>query len=151
MKIAIGNDKFGFRYKHSMVNELLNMGHNIIDVGIHDETINVDQFDIVLRVAKGLLSQEYERVILLSETGIGMALAANKIKGLYAAACNDIQMIHESIVINNCNVLCLGSKHIDSIFSDKLVEYWLALKYDPDGEYAANGPNIKKLEERWFS
>jgi ribose 5-phosphate isomerase B len=101
----------------------------------------------LVQLSGGIPKGEYERAILLSGTGIGMAIAANKIFGIYAAVCHDRHTIQESILRNNCNVLCIGSEYVDNITTEKLIESWLTLKFDPQSEYGQNILKIKKIEE----
>ena len=147
MKIVVGSDRKGYSYKQNIIRRLLDAGHYISDVGIFDESSGMDYPEIVKQAVKGLRIKEFERAILISDTGIEMAIAANKIFGIYAAVCDDIQTIQDSILKNNCNVLCIGSKLAGYITSEKLIEYWLALQFDPNGEYAPFVRKIKEMEK----
>jgi len=146
VKIVIGCDHLGYSNKYNIIQNLLHKGHYVADVGIHDN-YNILYPDIVINVAKGIISGKFERAILLSGTGNGMAIVANKINGLYASVCHDVQTIQESVIANNCNVLIIGSEFIDEINAENLIEYWLTLKYDPRGEYADIVSKIRKIEE----
>jgi len=97
MKIVIGSDHIGYSYKYSIINNLLNNGHEIADVGTH-HTDFVDYVEIAKKAITVLVEKNFERVILINETGIGMANAANKLNGAYAAVCNDFESTRNSVI-----------------------------------------------------
>lgn len=146
MRIVIGSDSCGLSYKHNIINDLLDMGHCIVDVGIHDEYY-IDYPDIVTRATKELLTGEYERAILISENGIGVALVANKFIGIYAAVCSDLETIQESIVMNNCNLLCLDTRFVDRTTATTLIKDWVRMEFDIQSKYAQITSTIKKIEQ----
>jgi ribose 5-phosphate isomerase B len=90
MRIAIGSDHRGVELKQSIINQLEETGHSYEDFGSFT-TESVDFPDFALPVAKGVASGDFERGILICDTGIGMSIAANKIKGIRAALCRSRQ------------------------------------------------------------
>lgn len=111
MKIAIGCDHGGVEHKKAIAEHLKNSGHEIVDFGIY-EAKAVDYPDIALKVANSVKSGECERGILVCGTGIGMSMAANKVKGIRAAAVSDHFSAKYTRLHNNANILCLGGRVI---------------------------------------
>ena len=111
MKIAIGCDHGGVEHKNAIAEHLKNAGHEIVDFGIY-EAKAVDYPDIALKVANSVKSGECERGILVCGTGIGMSMAANKVKGIRAAAVSDHFSAKYTRLHNNANILCLGGRVI---------------------------------------
>ncbi len=111
MKIAIGCDHGGLEHKNAIREHLENRGFTVRDFGIH-EAVSVDYPDIALPVAKSIASGECQLGILVCGTGIGMSLAANKVRGIRAAACSDHFSAKYTRLHNNANILCLGGRVI---------------------------------------
>lgn len=111
MKIAIGCDHGGLEHKNAIAADLKEKGFEVADFGIYEQ-VAVDYPDIAARVCKSILSGECERGILVCGTGIGMSIAANKFKGIRAAACSEHFSAKYTRLHNNSNVLCLGGRVI---------------------------------------
>jgi ribose 5-phosphate isomerase B len=144
MKIAIGNDQHGFEYKQLIMNSFPK--HEFTDVGSYD-TEPVNYPTIAEKAAKLVAAGECERAILICGTGMGMAIAANKVKGCYATVCHDIYSAERSILSNNANILCLGALVIGKKTVEAIVSRWLELEFDPNSRSAPKVAEIKKLEE----
>jgi len=111
MKIAIAGDHAGFHMKQLLVAELARDGHEILDLGAHDETPS-DYPDFARAVGQALNSGKAERGILVCGSGVGASIAANKIKGIRAGLAHDTYSGHQGVEHDNMNVLCLGSRVI---------------------------------------
>ena len=111
MKIAIGCDHGGLDHKNAIVEHLKNRGFEVKDSGIY-ENHSVDYPDIAVKVCKDITSGECELGILVCGTGIGMSLAANKVKGIRAAAVSEHFSAKYTRLHNNSNILCLGGRVI---------------------------------------
>jgi ribose 5-phosphate isomerase B len=108
MRIAIGCDHRGLDLKQSITKLITEMGHSYKDFGCFT-TDSVDYPDIAQKVAERVARDDFERGILICDTGIGMSIAANKIKGIRAALCHDAFSAHRARRHNDANVLCLGA------------------------------------------
>jgi ribose 5-phosphate isomerase B len=139
MKIAVGNDHWGFQYK-KMIMEKFGGNVEFIDVGTHDET-PASYPESAEKVGALVADGSCDRGVLICGTGIGMALAANKIKGVYAAVCHDLYSTERSILSNNCNVLCMGALVIGPKTAEYLVDFWLKQSFDFES------PSYKKVEQ----
>ena len=111
MKIAIGCDHGGLEHKNAIAEHLRERGFEVEDFGIY-ELKSVDYPEIALKVAKSVAEKENELGILVCGTGIGMSLAANKVKGIRAAAVSEHFSAKYTRLHNNSNILCLGGRVI---------------------------------------
>ncbi len=111
MKIALGCDHGGFSHKNAISEYLQKNGYDVIDFGIYEEKA-VDYPDIAQKVCRSIQSGECDRGILICGTGIGMSLAANKFKGIRAAACSEHFSAKYTRLHNDANILCLGGRVI---------------------------------------
>lgn len=109
MKIAVGSDHRGLKLKADIVNLLTGIGHEVKDMGAHD-TNSVDYPDIAGEVCGQVTCGAADLGILICGTGIGMSIAANKVKGIRAALCCSVFMAGRARQHNNSNVLCMGAE-----------------------------------------
>ena len=111
MKIAIGCDHGGFEHKNAIAEHLKKRGFEVVDCGIY-ENVSVDYPDIAVKVTEKIIDKTCTLGILVCGTGIGMSMAANKVKGIRAAACSDHFSAKYTRLHNDANVLCLGGRVI---------------------------------------
>ena len=121
--IAIGCDHGGFELKCAVMNHLLNKKIEYVDCGCEGE--RCDYPDIAEAVCKKVTNGECELAILVCGTGIGMSIAANKIKGIRAAVCSDWYSAKYTRLHNNANVLCLGGRVLGAGLALELVDVFL--------------------------
>jgi ribose 5-phosphate isomerase B len=107
MWIAIGSDHRGFKMKQRVIDLLATSGHNYNDLGCYTEE-SVDYPDIAREVGREVAKKDYELGILICGTGIGMSIAANKVRGIRAALCCNALGAERARLHNNANILCLG-------------------------------------------
>ena len=110
-KIIIGCDHGGLEHKNAIAEHLRERGFEVEDFGIYEQK-PIDYPEIALKVAKSVAEKENELGILVCGTGIGMSIAANKVKGIRAAACSEHFSAKYTRLHNNSNVLCLGGRVI---------------------------------------
>ncbi len=128
-KIAIGCDHGGFEMKNELVDYLKELGCEVGDFGI-TEKVSVDYPVIAKKVACAVASGDYELGILVCGTGIGMSLAANKVKGIRAAACSELYSAKFTRMHNNSNVLCLGGRVIGIETAKIMVEAFVTTEFE---------------------
>ena len=107
MRIAIGCDHRGLNLKQVIIRLIAGMGHNCEDFGCYTAD-PVDYPDIAQEVAKAVARGDFECGVLVCSTGIGMSIAANKVKGIRAALCHDAFSTRRARQHNDANILCLG-------------------------------------------
>ena len=126
--LAIGCDHGGFELKNHIISYLKEQGMEIKDFGTYDEN-SVDYPDIAKKVCASITSGECERGILVCGTGIGMSIAANKVKGIRAAMCTDVYSAKMTKQHNNTNVLCLGGRVTGRELAFMICDTWLSEEF----------------------
>jgi len=146
MRISIGCDELGQQMKDMIVNVFTKEGHEFVDVSPVSETVNYPT--AAYRAVKAMKDNDCERCVLICGTGIGMEMAANKIKGAYAAVCHDVYSTERSILSNNCNTMCLGALVIGPKTAETLVGMWLKLRFDKKSKSYEKVREIYSIEEK---
>ncbi len=139
MKIAVGCDHAGFPLKQVVIESVKTAGYEVIDVGTFSADA-VDFPDFTKKVGEKIQTGEAERGILICGSGIGAAIAANKMKGIYASICHDTYSAAQGVMHDAMNVLCLGGRVIGPELVKVLVAAFLTARYlgnDKDGERLA--------------
>lgn len=128
MKIAVGSDHAGFELKERIGRRLAELGHEVVDCGTHS-TESVDYPDFASAVARKVSGKACERGILVCGTGIGVAMAAGKVKGVRAATVHDRFTAQMSREHNDANVLCLGARVLDPLHAIEIAELWITVPF----------------------
>lgn len=110
MKIAVGADHGGYPLNERVIEELKLHNHEVTDFGTHDGSKPDDYPDYAKKVAEAVQSGSVEIGILVCGSGVGAAVAANKVRGVRAALCGDTYSGHQCREHDDCNVLCLGAR-----------------------------------------
>ena len=131
MKISIGCDHAGYEYKEKLKTWLTDNNYEVIDEGCFSEEA-VDYPVYAKKVCNCVLSKEADFGILLCGTGIGMSIAANKIKGIRAACCGDIKSAELTRQHNDANVLAMGARVIGPGLALKIVDIFLDTPFSND-------------------
>ena len=143
MKVAVGSDHRGLKLKDEVIRLVVEMGHEPQDCGAYN-TQSVDYPDIAKTVGQNVVSGKFERGILICGTGIGMSIAANKIKGIRAALCCDAFMAERARLHNDANVLCLGAARTVDV--SEVVNVFLTTGYE-GGRHQQRLDKIEKMEK----
>ncbi|AEY66133.1 ribose 5-phosphate isomerase B [Clostridium sp. BNL1100] len=142
MSIAIGCDEAGFQFKEVIKKLLIEKGLDVEDFGVYS-TDPVLYPDIAVAVARSIAEGKHERGILICGTGIGMAIAANKVPGIRAAVCHDSFSTERSRKSNNAQIMTLGARVIGIELAKQLVNLWLGCEFDGGGSEA----KVNKISE----
>ena len=148
MKIAIGSDHRGYDLKRRVVALLEKLGHEVFDKGT-DGRESVDYPDFAFEVAQAVSTGKVERGILLCGTGIGMCIAANKVRGVRAAPCHDSITAEMSRRHNNANVLCLSADLLGEELVERMVRIWLETEFE-GGRHARRVEKIAQIEAEQY-
>jgi ribose 5-phosphate isomerase B len=143
-RIAIGCDHRGLALKQVIMPFLQNSGHSYQDFGCYN-TDSVDYPDIAQKVGEAVASGNFDQGILICNTGIGMSIAANKIKGIRAALCCDVSAAQRARQHNDANVLCLRGEDIDTESALEIVKTFLATDFE-GGRHIQRVNKIRALE-----
>ncbi len=144
MKIGLGSDHAGLRLKSAIAGRLLEEGHEVLDLGT-DTADSCDYPEFARQVAEAVRDGECERGILVCATGVGMAVCANKVRGVRAGACNDLFTARFSRLHNDLNVLCLGERVIGEGLALEIVRVWLETPFE-GGRHQRRLGLIRSLE-----
>lgn len=128
-KIVIGSDHGGLNLKNFLYQYLKDKDYNITDIGVHTND-SCDYPDTAFKVAEAVSDNQYDKGILVCGTGLGMAIAANKVKGIRAITCSDCYSARMSVEHNNANILTLGERVIGQGLAVDIVDNWLNSNYD---------------------
>ena len=142
MKIAVGSDHAGYELKGILVKHLQDRGFDTEDVGTYS-TESCDYPDYAKKVAEKIVAGEAKMGLLVCGTGIGMSIAANKIKGIRAAVLSDEFSVEATRSHNDANILCLGARVVDTEKAVKLLDIFLDT---PFSEGENHKRRISKLE-----
>lgn len=126
--IVIGCDHAGYKLKEFLINSLSEKGYEFKDMGCNGE--RCDYPDIAEAVCKEITSGNCEKGILICGTGIGMSIAANKIKGIRASLCSDSYSTKYTRLHNDANVMCMGARVIASGLAEELAEIFLTTNFE---------------------
>jgi len=147
MKIILGSDHAGFNLKEKIKKYLKEQDFSFDDLGTYS-TDPVDYPDITLKVAKAVAKGEYRRGIIICGTGIGTAIAANKVPGIRAALCHDPVSSSFSRTHNDANILTLGERIIGPNLALEIVRIFLTTEFS-GGRHIRRVEKIKKIEEKY--
>jgi ribose 5-phosphate isomerase B len=129
MKIAIGSDHAGFRYKESLKNYLASVGHEVTDFGTDSEE-PVDYPLFIRPVAEAVARGEYERGVVLGGSGNGEAMTANRVRGIRCALCWNLKSARLSRRLNDAYMISLGQRMISETEAIGIVRVWLGTEFD---------------------
>ena len=126
MKVAIACEASSFQLKEQVKKHILDQGFEVVDAGQQSEEENVLYYEAAANLAKKIQSGECERGIVFCGTGAGASLIANKFKGVYCVACESIFTAEKISLINNANVLAMGSRVVSFDMACEMAERFLA-------------------------
>ena len=126
MKVAIACEASSFQLKEQVKKHILDLGYEVVDAGQQFEEENVLYYEAAANLAKKIQSGECERGIVFCGTGAGASLIANKFKGVYCVACESIFTAEKISLINNANVLAMGSRVVSFDMACEMAERFLA-------------------------
>jgi ribose 5-phosphate isomerase B len=144
MKIAIGSDHRGFELKRRLAALLRQLGHEVLDAGPQGKE-SVDYPDYAFQAALAVSEGRAQRGILIDGTGIGMCIAANKVRHVRAAPCHDGITAEMSRRHNDANVLCLSADLLGDDLIDRMVRIWLETAFE-GGRHARRVEKITRFE-----
>lgn len=142
MKIGIGSDHAGYKYKEELKMLLGEMGHDVVDFGT-DSDESCDYPDFCIPVAKAIASGEVDRGIVLGGSGNGEAISANRIKGVRCALCWDAVTARLSREHNNANAISIGERMITLETAGEIVKTWLSTEF----QGGRHQRRIEKIDE----
>lgn len=146
MKIVIGSDHGGYELKNKLIEYLKTEKYDVEDLGTHSKE-SCDYPLIGFKVAEAVGAGKAARGILICKTGVGMAIVANKLNGVRAAACYDNDMARSSREHNDCNIIVLAANYTDFTKAKEMLKIWLTAKHIGE-RHARRVKQIKDFESK---
>lgn len=146
MRIAIGADHAGHPLNERVIDELRDAGHEITDFGTHDSSVSDDYPDYARQVGEAVQTGAAELGILICGSGVGAAVAANKLRGIRAALCGDTYSAHQSREHDDCNVLCVGARVTGVELALDIVRSFVAAEFTGEPRHLRRLEKIEALE-----
>lgn len=143
MKLAIGGDHAGYPIKKPLIEYLELNGHEVIDFGTHSEKL-VDFPDIAQKVTASILSGETERGVLVCGTGVGAAIASNKVPGIRAALTHDTYCARQGVEHDDVNLICIGAWIIGIEVAKDVLDTFIDSNFSDNPDFRRR---VKKLSE----
>jgi ribose 5-phosphate isomerase B len=147
MRIVIGGDHAGFHLKERLAELLRQAGHEVEDVGSHSAE-PVDFPDIAQQVCAEVVQGRAERAVMVCGTGVGAAIAANKVPGIRAAVCHDAYSAHQAVEHDDVNVLCLGAQIVGDRLASELLTTYLAAEHSTEPHFRRRVAKLHELDMR---
>jgi ribose 5-phosphate isomerase B len=140
MRLAIGSDHAGYEMKQQLIERLSEADYDVTDCGTHS-TESVDYPDFAAAVASAVVGDQVDRGIVVCGTGVGVAIAANKVKGIRAAQVSDIYTARQAVEHNDVNVLALAGKIVGEVLAWEMVKAFL------NAEFAGEERLVRRLQK----
>lgn len=145
MHIAVGSDHAGFTLKQALAGHLRESGHTVTDLGTGDEE-PVDYPDFGAAVGRAVAAREADVGVCVCGTGIGISIAANKVRGVRAAVVHDVSSARLARAHNDANVVCFGARLMGETTAFDALDAFLATSFDA-GRHLRRIAKIDRLEE----
>ena len=146
MKVAVSADHGGFELKNVLVRELRLLGFEISDLGAETYCADDDYPDFALAAAKAVASGESERAIVVCGSGVGAAVAANKVRGVRACLCHDTYSARQGVEHDDLNVLCLGGRVVGHALALELATAFLRAEFTGEARHRRRLGKIEAAE-----
>ncbi len=146
MRIAIGADHGGYPLNERVIEELRKENHQLTDFGTHDGSVPDDYPDYAKQVGLAVQKGSADIGILICGSGVGAAVAVNKLRGLRAALCGDTYSAHQSREHDDCNVLCLGARVTGGELALDIVRAFVAARFTGEERHRRRLAKIEAME-----
>jgi ribose 5-phosphate isomerase B len=148
MRVAVGADHAGVPLNQCVIDEVRKLGHEVVDLGTHDASQPDDYPDYAAAVAAKVASGECDRGILVCGSGVGVAVAANKVLGIRACMCHDTYSAHQGVEHDDMNVLCIGARVVGRELALELVRAFLNARFTGEERHLRRLNKILALEQK---
>jgi len=145
MRVLIGSDHAGFDQKEVIRQQLIDEGYDVVDAGTYNDTDSVDYPDFARAVGTAVASGEADRGVLVCGTGVGMAIAANKVAGVRAANVTSPEFAHLARAHNDANVITVSGRFISEATNEAIVDEFLRTEFE-GGRHERRVEKISAME-----
>lgn len=143
-RVAIGADIAGYTYKEVLKRDLAldDRVSDVIDVGVAEGT-DIDYPHVAVDAARHVADGTVDRAVLICGTGLGVAIAANKVHGVRAVTAHDSYSVERSVLSNNAQILCMGQRVVGLEVARRMIKEWLGYEFDPS---SSSGPKVEAIK-----
>jgi len=149
MKIGIAADHAGFEHKEHLLKKLREEGYAVQDYGALAYDASDDYPDIILPLGLALSRKEVDRGIAVCGSGVGVAIAANKIPGVRAALISDYYSAHQGVEHDDMNLICLGGRVLGPMLIGDIVKAFLEADFQREERFQRRLDKVLALENKW--
>ena len=148
IRLIVGSDKAGYDYKEMLKRDMegSDLVASVTDVGVDDAEGTTSYPKVAIDSAERIARGEADRALLICGTGLGVAIAANKVSGIRAVTAHDSYSVERSILSNDAQVLCMGQRVVGPELARRLAKEWLTYTFDPSSHSQANVDDICAYE-----
>jgi ribose 5-phosphate isomerase B len=147
MKLGIAADHGGYELKGVMYSFLKNLGYELVDFGAYELNTKDDYPDFIIPLAEAVASKKVDRGIAICGSGVGAAIAANKVAGVRAALIQDHFSAHQGVEDDNMNLICLGGRVTGFMAAEEFVTSFLNAKFSGEERHRRRLEKIQALEQ----
>ena len=147
MRVAFASDHAGWPLRSRVFAELAALGHELVDVGSPEMVPGDDYPDVALAVSRAITSERAERGVLVCGSGVGAAIAANKVAGIRACMCHDSFSARQGVEDDDMNILCMGGRTVGPEVAWEFVETYLASEFSQAERHLRRLSKVAALEE----
>ena len=148
MKIVVGGDHAGYLMKGPAIKALERWEHEVTDLGVHTDTEDADFPDIAQLVCDEIRAGRADKGVMVCGTGVGAAIAANKVPGIRAALCHDVYSAHQCVEHDDVNVLCMGAQIIGIKLAEDILSAFLNAEFSIDEHFRRRVAKLTDMEIR---
>ena len=147
MKVAVDSDIIGMDLKRTVVEHLVTLGIEVEDLNLLGKK-KVDYPDVGYNLARRLANKEFDRGVLICGTGLGMAMIANKVEGIYAGVCHDVYSAERLRKSNDAQIITMGSRVVGPELAKSVLSAWVRSEFDggPSAPKVARMRELEKLD-----
>jgi ribose 5-phosphate isomerase B len=150
MRVAIGSDHAGYRYKQVLADGLRDAGHDVLDLGT-DGPQAVDYPDYARAVAEAVARGEAERGVLVCGSAVGVSVVANKVPGVRAGVCHETYSARQAVEHDDINVLCLGERVIGIEVARAVTEAFMRSRFKDEGRHLRRLEKLLDVERHYMT
>ena len=148
MKIVVGGDHAGCLMKGPAIKALERWDHEVTDLGVHTDTEDADFPDIAQLVCDEIRAGRADKGVIVCGTGVGAAIAANKVPGIRAALCHDVYSAHQCVEHDDVHVLCMGAQIIGIKLAEDILSAFLNAEFSIDEHFRRRVAKLADMEIR---
>jgi ribose 5-phosphate isomerase B len=146
VRVAVAFDHRGVKLRERVIDEVAQLGHDVVDLGTDQPEPRIDYPDKAREVGEAIRGGAAERGVLVCGSGVGAAIAACKLPGVRAAICHDTYSAHQGVEHDDMNVLCIGSGVVGADMAGELVRTFLAAEFDGGERYRRRLEKVEAME-----